>query len=153
MTPEEIYYDALKFAAKAHGSQLDNDALPFILHPARVAEQFIAKGMWELATAAVLHDTVEDTDTAILDIGIKFGKRIMQLVDLVSRRSYESYVEFIDRIAADAEASLIKLADIRDNLYRRGAVSSGMEKRYLKAVATLTAAHRITYKKCRCCEE
>ena len=150
---EEIFYEALKFAAEAHKDQKDLDGLPYILHPARVAEQFIAKGMWELAAAAVLHDTVEDTDTTLLDIGSKFGRRIMQLVDLVSRRSSDTYAQFIDRIAPDAEASLIKLADIRDNLYRRGPVVSGMEKRYLKAIATLTKAHSITYVKCPCCEE
>jgi len=152
-TPEETYYKALKFAVTAHGPQLDLDSLPYILHPARVAEHFVIRGQWELAVAAVLHDTVEDTDTTMLDIGSEFGPRVMQLVDAVSRRSYETYAEFIDRCSKDAEASLIKLADIRDNMYRRGPVVSGMEKRYLKAIATLTKAHAITYVKCPCCEE
>lgn len=137
-TPEETYYEALRFAAEAHGEQKDLDGLPYILHPARVAEYFVLKGQWDLAIPAVLHDVIEDTKYDYLHIEEAFGKRVADIVALVSRWPGESYSNFINRVATDDDAAVIKLADIRDNLYRRGPVPSGMEKRYLKAIAALT---------------
>lgn len=137
MTPELKYYEALKFATKAHGPQLDRDGLPYILHPARVAEQFVIRGQWDLAIPAVLHDVVEDTSTTLDEISEAFGKRVAQIVDRLSRRKgQETYKEFLERVCGDADAVRIKLADVRDNLYRRGPCD--MEKRYLPAISTLT---------------
>lgn len=135
MTPE--FYEALKFAAKAHGEQKDRDGLPYILHPARVAEQFVMTGRFDLAIPAVLHDVVEDTPVTVDEIEQVFGGRVAQIVDRLSRRKgEETYKEFIDRVCGDADAVRIKLADVRDNLYRRG--QCDMEKRYLPAISTLS---------------
>lgn len=117
--------------------------MPYILHPARVAEQFIFKGNFFLAIPAVLHDVVEDTPVTLREVELEFGKRVADIVDRVSRREGEVYVDFIDRIAGDIDAVYVKLADIRDNLYRRGKVVTGMEKRYLKAISTLEAVRKV----------
>jgi (p)ppGpp synthase/HD superfamily hydrolase len=140
MTDFNTFYEALKFATKAHGPQLDRDGLPYILHPARVAEQFVVRGDFRLAISAVLHDVVEDTATTLDEIRETFGKRVAEIVDRVSRRKSEgeTYAQFIERVCGDQEAIQVKLADVRDNLYRRGPCE--MEKRYLKAISTLSAA-------------
>jgi len=142
MASQEIFYEALRFAGEAHKDQKDLDGLTYILHPARVAEQFIVKGNYELAIPAVLHDTVEDTSVTLRDIELKFGKRVAEIVDRLSRREGEVYVDFIERVAGDIDAVYVKLADIRDNLYRRGRVVTGMEKRYLKAISTLEVVRK-----------
>lgn len=142
MTPEN-YYEALKFATKHHDNVFDDDRLPSILHPARVAEQFAIIGRYDLATAAVLHDTVEDTIATVYMIKCAFGENIANLVDLLTRPIGEVYVDYIKRVSTSADATAIKLADIRDNLYRRGPVVSGMQTRYLKAIATLIGAHNV----------
>lgn len=139
---QEIFYKALRFAAAAHETQKDLDGLTYILHPARVAEQFILREEYERAIAAVLHDTVEDTKVTLREIELEFGKRVAEIVDRLSRREGEVYVDFIDRVAEDIDAVYIKLADIRDNLYRRGRVVTGMEKRYLKAISRLEAVRK-----------
>lgn len=145
MATQEIYYKALRFAAAAHEGQKDLDGLTYILHPARVAEFFISKGDYFRAIPAVLHDVVEDTSVTLREIELEFGKRVAEIVDRLSRREGEVYVDFIDRVSGDLDAVYIKLADIRDNLYRRGKVVTGMEKRYLKAISRLEAVRKANH--------
>ena len=78
----DIFDEALCFAIEKHSGQvrkLNNS--PYILHPLEVAE--IVGTMTsdrEVLAAAVLHDTVEDTDATLEEIRAKFGKRISLLV-------------------------------------------------------------------------
>ncbi|MBQ7639246.1 MAG: bifunctional (p)ppGpp synthetase/guanosine-3',5'-bis(diphosphate) 3'-pyrophosphohydrolase [Clostridia bacterium] len=72
---------AIIFAVKAHEGQLRKDGSPFILHPLEDAS--IVATMTkdpEVLAAAVLHDTVEDTDTTLEDILENFGSRVRELV-------------------------------------------------------------------------
>ena len=77
-----LFDKALNFAAAKHsGMQRKNSAAPYILHPLEVA--VIAGSITsdiEILAAAVLHDTVEDTDTSIEEIEQTFGKRVSFLV-------------------------------------------------------------------------
>ena len=67
--------------------------------------------------AAVLHDVVEDTDWTGDKLRLEgFSERVIELVDLLSRRDTETYDEFIERIRSDAVAVKIKLADLEDNM-------------------------------------
>ena len=73
---------AICFAVEAHqGMQRKRESLPFIIHPLEVAT--ICASVTsdpEVLAAAVLHDTVEDTDTTIEQIQAAFGPRVAQLV-------------------------------------------------------------------------
>lgn len=77
-----IIEEAMIFAIHAHQGQVRKiSKLPYILHPMEVAT--IASTMTkedEVIVAALLHDTVEDTNTSISEIKEKFGKRVYQLV-------------------------------------------------------------------------
>lgn len=76
------YSEAIRFATEAHAGQTRKGSdSPYIKHPLEVAD--IVKTMTdneEVWTAAVLHDTVEDTDTSIDDIRNIFGERVASLV-------------------------------------------------------------------------
>ena len=78
----DLFDKALCFAAEKHSGQIRKMAnTPYILHPAEVAA--IVGTMTddrEALAAAVLHDTVEDTDTTIEEIREKFGRRVALLV-------------------------------------------------------------------------
>jgi myo-inositol-1(or 4)-monophosphatase len=76
-----VFEKAVAFAIKAHEGQKRKDGSVYILHPLEVAA--IAGTMTsdlDILSAAVLHDTVEDTDTTAEDILSNFGERIASLV-------------------------------------------------------------------------
>ncbi|MBQ7596151.1 MAG: bifunctional (p)ppGpp synthetase/guanosine-3',5'-bis(diphosphate) 3'-pyrophosphohydrolase [Clostridia bacterium] len=77
----KTFEKAIYFAVKAHSGQTRKDGKFFILHPTEVAA--IASTMTDdpdVLCAAVLHDTVEDTETTAQDIVENFGERIAELV-------------------------------------------------------------------------
>lgn len=74
--------EAVLFATQAHyGKCRKGTNLPYILHPMEAA--VIASALTEkedVIIAALLHDTVEDTDVTANDIEKKFGTKVMCLV-------------------------------------------------------------------------
>lgn len=82
----EILETAISFAAAAHnGKKRKANALPYILHPMECA--VIASEMThdpEVLAAAVLHDTLEDTNTTPEELTNIFGARICALVQAES---------------------------------------------------------------------
>ncbi len=73
---------AITFAINAHhGMKRKKENVPYILHPLEVVT--IASTMTDdedILSAAVLHDTVEDTKTTIEEIEAEFGPRVKALV-------------------------------------------------------------------------
>lgn len=132
--------DAIAMAVEAHSSQVDKNGQPYIFHPLRVMNEVYFKGA-DISTirAAVLHDVVEDTDVTLDAIEVIFGDQTAELVQIVSRLGDETYKEFIEFIALDPDATLIKLADIRDNMNPDRLVNKpGIYKRYAAAYYRLT---------------
>lgn len=73
---------AIIFATKAHqGTQRRGKGYPYILHPFE-AMSIVATidNSPELLAAAVLHDTVEDTDVTLDDLRREFGEHVAALV-------------------------------------------------------------------------
>lgn len=113
MTPEQIAKD---IAHKAHFGQKRWNGDAYITHPARVANSLALPLDRVLGW---LHDVVEDTDITFADIGPQFdhmGPAIMYYLDLLTKRPDEHYVDYIERLAQDRRACLIKLADLKDNM-------------------------------------
>lgn len=119
---------AAQFAAHAHRlMSRDGSGLPFITHPARVAARVTYN---EIATpqtvaAAWLHDTVEDTDVNLVQIGTVFGSGVASYVDqLTNVRHDKTKMTREERKAADRkrlagvtpQAKIMKLIDRIDNL-------------------------------------
>ena len=81
-TNSKLLDRAIAFATKAHSGTLrKKDGIPYILHPMEVAS--IAGGITtdvEVLTAALLHDTVEDTNVTLDTIKSQFGDRVAALV-------------------------------------------------------------------------
>ena len=76
-----IFEQAVEFALKAHEGQRRKDGGVYILHP--LEDATIVATMTqdeEVLAAAVLHDTVEDTDVTMEDILTNFGERVATLV-------------------------------------------------------------------------
>lgn len=87
LTEGEIHkiIDAIVFSAEKHQFQTRKDSLktPYIIHPIGVACQLIQIGNVhdkDILIAALLHDTVEDTDTSFEEIREMFGPQVESLV-------------------------------------------------------------------------
>jgi guanosine-3',5'-bis(diphosphate) 3'-pyrophosphohydrolase len=121
----DLWQKAASFAARAHRHQLRKDGrTPYVAHAFRVA--FTLRHVFgcedeSVLAAALLHDTIEDCDIDYDDILEAFGKRVADLVVVMTKdmRLIESEREEVyDRQLADGpwEGRLIKLGDVFDNL-------------------------------------
>src|SRR5262249_47575352 len=80
---------AIGFSADKHRAQRrkDSGASPYINHPIEVAETLWRVGevrKLDVIIAAILHDTLEDTDTTPGEIEDAFGAEVLSLVQEVS---------------------------------------------------------------------
>jgi myo-inositol-1(or 4)-monophosphatase len=120
---------AIVFAVHAHaGTERRGKGFPYIVHPMEAVE--IVATMTsdqELLAAAVLHDTVEDTDVTIEQIRAEFGDRVASFVAAESdephqsRDSVENWrarkQKAIDRLAAASrDAKIVALGDKLSNM-------------------------------------
>ncbi len=107
------YKSALEFAAKKHAGHKRLNGDNYIIHPIRVSQEVKTETQ---KIAALLHDTVEDTDTTIDEIQGLFGPAVAAAVEALTHRKGESYVQYIERVKMNPDAIQVKLADIADNL-------------------------------------
>src|SRR5215211_3823344 len=122
-TNEDLLNRAYVYAMKAHGTQTRASGDPYFTHPLEVAA-ILTNLKLDDATivAALLHDTIEDTEATRAEIDNMFGHEIGALVEgltklkrleLVSReaKQAENLRKLLLAIADDVRVLLIKLAD------------------------------------------
>ena len=83
------FIQAASFAAKKHRGQKRKGAIeePYINHPLEVANLLANVGKvedYDILIAAVLHDTIEDTETTKEEIAELFGTRVSEMVSEVT---------------------------------------------------------------------
>ena len=116
---------AINFAAEKHRNQRrkDKDASPYINHPIALATLLATARIDDLKVlqAAILHDTIEDTDTSYEELVDKFGEAVagvvMEVTDdksLEKSRRKELQIEHAPNVSR--EAALVKIADKICNL-------------------------------------
>lgn len=119
-----MFHQALVFACKAHSAQKRKGTnIPYIVHPMEAADILRKqKCCEEIIIAALLHDTVEDTDVTLADIENVFGRMVAEIVkgcsepnkDLpwIARKSHSiDYLKF-----AIPEVRIVALADKLSNI-------------------------------------
>ncbi|QQS34007.1 MAG: bifunctional (p)ppGpp synthetase/guanosine-3',5'-bis(diphosphate) 3'-pyrophosphohydrolase [Acidobacteriota bacterium] len=126
MNNTKLIIKAASFAADRHRTQRrkGTEAHPYINHPLHVAEMLSEVGRIddaEVLAAAILHDTVEDTDTKPEEIRELFGERIAAYVaEVTDDKSQEKRVrkqlqiEHAPHLSPGAKA--IKLSDKISNV-------------------------------------
>ncbi|MBQ3919573.1 MAG: HD domain-containing protein [Oscillospiraceae bacterium] len=112
-----IYTDltkkALLIAYNAHMGQYDRSGLPYIFHPYHLAEMMEDEYS---VCAALLHDTVEDTDMTIEDIRNEgFPEEIVHALELLTHKDGVDYFDYVRAIRSDPLAVRVKLADLSHN--------------------------------------
>ncbi|HEU4518522.1 MAG TPA: bifunctional (p)ppGpp synthetase/guanosine-3',5'-bis(diphosphate) 3'-pyrophosphohydrolase [Microvirga sp.] len=125
---EALLNRAYVYAMMAHGTQKRASGDLFFGHPLEVAAILTDLKLDDATiAAAVLHDTVEDTQATLEEINNKFGPQIGSLVDgltkikrldLVSKRAAqgENFRKLLLAIADDVRVLLVKLADRLHNM-------------------------------------
>jgi guanosine-3',5'-bis(diphosphate) 3'-pyrophosphohydrolase len=112
---------ALRFAADKHRTQRRKSAAdtPYINHPIEVAETLAVVGGVRdgvLLQAAILHDTVEDTDTTLDELERHFGAAVRKLVgevtdDKSKPKQVRKQLQIEHAPALSLQAKQLKLAD------------------------------------------
>jgi len=137
---------ASAIASIAHRGQVDKAGDAYIGHVRRVAG-FFDESRWVERCAALLHDTIEDSDLTEKDLfraGVR--RNVLDIVVLLTRTDDVVYDEYYARIRNNSRARLVKLADLADNsdpkrLNRlEPALAARLEAKYAAAHAALTGA-------------
>jgi len=120
------FIQAVAFAAEKHKNQRrkNADASPYINHPIELADLLANDGgivNTDVLCAAVLHDTIEDTDTTAEELREIFGPRITGIVmevtdDKSLPRDVRKQLQVEHAPGSSHEAKLVKLADKICNL-------------------------------------
>lgn len=120
------FVECVDFATVKHKSQrrLDPEKTPYINHPIGVAKILTAEGNvtdMNVLMAAILHDTVEDTETTFEEIEELFGPKIKGIVaevtdDKTLPKAERKRLQIVHAKDSSHDAKLVKLADKLYNL-------------------------------------
>lgn len=119
---------AFKLCYKAHYGVTRSSGEPYYLHPVEVATIVIKEiGIDDLSVAAaLLHDTVEDTDVTLEDISREFGPQVRSIIDGLTKisgvfqnkgvKQAEAFMKLLLSMAEDLRVVMIKFADRLHNM-------------------------------------
>ena len=133
---------AMQIAYSAHHGQVDKAGVPYIFHPLHLAEQMEEEIS---CCAALLHDTVEDTEITLEALAADFPPEVVEAVGLLTHEEGTDYYDYVRAIKADPIAVKVKLADIAHNSDQTRLADCGMTEetkayfrsKYAKAKAIL----------------
>ena len=118
--------EAVAFAADKHRNQRrkDAEASPYINHPIALANLLKREGVADVAVlcAALLHDTIEDTNTTAAELRVAFGEIITSVVlevtdDKNIDKAARKQAQVQHARTLSERAKLVKLADKICNVY------------------------------------
>lgn len=160
----DIIEKALKFATHAHEGQVRKyTGDPYIVHPIAVSK--IVESVTddkEVICAALLHDTVEDTDVSLEQLENEFGSRVALLVENLTdistldqgNRKTRKKIDLEHTAKAVPEAKTVKLADLIHNSASITKYDSKFSEIYMnekkELLTVLKEGNELLYKKATC---
>ena len=142
---------AFQVGAQAHEGQERKSGEPYITHPVAVAGILAELGLdAETIIAAILHDTLEDTELSRDALAAEFGEVVAELVDGVTKldkmrfgsrqeADAESFRKMLLAMARDLRVILIKLADRLHNMRTLGAKDADSRRRIARETLEIFA--------------
>ncbi|MDW2980299.1 MAG: bifunctional (p)ppGpp synthetase/guanosine-3',5'-bis(diphosphate) 3'-pyrophosphohydrolase [Rhodanobacter sp.] len=142
---------AFQVGAQAHAGQERMSGEPYITHPVAVAGILAELGLdAETIIAAILHDTLEDTELGREALAAEFGEVVAELVDGVTKldkmrfgsrqeADAESFRKMLLAMARDIRVILIKLADRLHNMRTLGAKDAPSRRRIARETLEIYA--------------
>lgn len=155
------FMKALEYASAKHKNQRRKGAhgIPYINHPIEVANLLatcLDENSPEIFIAAILHDTIEDTDATPVEIEHEFGKTIKDLVlevtdDMRLSKAERWRLQIEKAPGLSPEAKMIKIADkacnVKDMVYTRALWTRSRKIQYLEwAKQVIDGCHGINAK-------
>lgn len=110
----DLIEKSLQIALQAYAGKKDKAGKTYLLHPLRLMSKMNTE---EAMAVALLHDVIEDSDynkAQLLAEGIP--EAVAEAVQVMTKKSGESYQQFIDRVLHNEMAARVKKADIEDNI-------------------------------------
>jgi len=101
---------------EAHRGQVDKSGKPYYLHPLAVMELLDTKDD-DLKIIALGHDLIEDTmvtEKKLRSLG--FSERVIRGIVALTKVDGESYEEYKDKVKANKDAVIVKMADLHHNM-------------------------------------
>ncbi|QHT55862.1 bifunctional (p)ppGpp synthetase/guanosine-3',5'-bis(diphosphate) 3'-pyrophosphohydrolase [Cellulomonas sp. H30R-01] len=150
-----VVEQAYVVAEKAHRGQLRKSGDPYITHPVAVATILAELGMTpSTLAAALLHDTVEDTEYSLDQLRREFGPEVAMLVDGVTKLDKVTYGDaaqaetvrkMVVAMSRDIRVLVIKLADRLHNARTWKFVASASAEKKARETLEIYAplAHRL----------
>ncbi len=141
---------AIQIAVEAHAEQFDKGGKPYILHPLHLMNQLLFDP--ELATIAVLHDVVEDSNVTVEKLKqAGMSDRVIAALRLLTHEPNQSYDDYIKKVCTNYDAIRVKRKDLEHNsditrLRGIGQKDLTRMQKYHKAFVQLTEAKRVCEK-------
>ncbi len=147
MKDTQDYKDALSLATEIHKHQFRADGSPYIGHPIRVADILIELGRpIEEVVAALLHDTIEDTEDEELKIQLeseikaRFGATVVSIIRRSMKiskktdgnRSVRTQIDVHHYKTGTFKNHNVKVADIVGNLEEAHSLPEDFRKKWVK---------------------
>jgi RelA/SpoT family (p)ppGpp synthetase len=119
---------AYDYARRMHEGQVRTSGEPYVSHPVAVAVLIAEQRLDDASViTALLHDTIEDTGSTYMEISLRFGDEIAQLVDGVTKLTNlelgsvadaqaENFRKLLMAMSKDLRVLLVKLADRLHNM-------------------------------------
>jgi len=151
----EIIERAYRTAEHYHAGQMRKSGDPYITHPLAVATILAELGMTEpVIVAALLHDTVEDTEYTLEQCRSEFSDEVARMVDGVTKLDKLTYGEtakaetirkMIMATSEEVRVLIIKLADRLHNMRTIGSLRPDKQIRIATETLNIFAplAHRL----------
>ena len=105
---------AMNISISAHEGQIDKGGSPYIEHVVRVSGD---TDSFDQEIIAILHDVLEDSPEyrgEILSQG--FNENVISGLEAITKKKCEPYNDYIERVGRHKDASIVKLADLKDNM-------------------------------------
>jgi (p)ppGpp synthase/HD superfamily hydrolase len=116
---------AIYLAAGVHQGQTDKAGTEYILHPLAVMAEVERRtgGDRDTMIVAVLHDAIEDFDGTKLEkmsfidaLRQGFSPDVLHSINLLTHARGVEYMEYIELVATDYKARIVKIADLTHNM-------------------------------------
>lgn len=133
-TSKQLFKRVLAFAKDKHYGQKDDDGIPYIYHPMQVFRiLFNVTSDVYILSAALLHDTLENTDTTYDELVKEFGLKVADLVNEVTHEGKPDSKGYYFPRLKSREAMMIKFADRLSNISRMDSWDDKRKQHYLKS--------------------
>ncbi len=144
---------AYTFAEQAHEGQYRKSGEPYVTHPLAAANILADMHMdHQCIMACLLHDVLEDTPVSKKALEKKFGKKVADLVDGVSKlnqmentgdtreeQQAENFLKMTLAMSRDIRVILVKLADRLHNMRTLGALEPEKRRRIARETLEIYA--------------